>query len=144
MIILNTLTHAVSHYALENIQSVTATHAAGPSGLHALSGDDDNGEPIIAAVKTPRTLRSNSTLKKAIKAVYASVQAEGCLDVEVFGSTDHWRYQMFVRPSGQSRCVVGRGIRENYLGFGLSNPAGQAFRVDRMEVLEATSVSRRI
>ena len=45
---------------------------------------------------------------------------------------------------GQSRCPVGRGIRENYLGFGYMNPAGDAFRIDRIEVLTNESKNRRV
>ena len=68
----------------------------------------------------------------------------GSAQLTVFGKTENWAYQFPLRTSGQTRCQVGKGIRENYLGFGLSNPAGQAFALDRVEVLVAESKTRRI
>lgn len=143
MIILNTLTGAVSEYSDQGFQSITPTHAGSAAGLFEFGGDTDNGQPIVAVVRLPATLRED-TLKKHISAIYVSVQGGGSMEVGVFGAAQRWTYQMPVRPSGQSRCTVGRGIRENYLGFQLSNPAGQAFVLDRVEVLEAASTTRRI
>lgn len=143
MIILNTLNRAVSEYSDQGFQSITPTHAGAATGLFEFDGGMDGGQPIVAEIRLPGTLRKN-TLKKHIKALYVSMQGVGSMQVEVFGNTQSWRYQMPVRGSGQSRCIVGKGIRENYLGFGLSNPAGQDFKIDRIEVLEATSTTRRV
>ena len=55
-----------------------------------------------------------------------------------------WRYRFALRDSEQTRCPVGRGIRENYMGFGLSTPDGQAFCLDRIEVMTAKSKTRRV
>ena len=54
------------------------------------------------------------------------------------------RVSFALRASGQSRCAVGRGIRENYTGLSISTPTGQAFALDRVEVLERKSQSRRV
>lgn len=143
MIILNTLNHAVSEYSDQGFQSITPTHAGAATGLFALGGDMDGDQPIVANIKLPGTLGKN-TLKKHIRAFYVSMQGAGAMQVEIFGNAQSWRYQMPVRSSGQSRCIVGKGIRENYLGFGLSNPAGQEFKIDRIEVLEAASTTRRV
>lgn len=143
MIVCNTLTGAVSEYSRHGFQSITPAHAGDATGLFEFGGDTDNGLPIVAEIRLPATLRE-TTLKMHIKAIYASITAAGTMQVQVFGKTQSWRYPMVVRASGQSRCEPGRGIRENYLGFGLSNPAGQAFALDRVEVLETASTSRRI
>lgn len=60
------------------------------------------------------------------------------------GARHSWAYSFPLRPSGQTRCQVGRGIRENYLGFSLGNPAGQAFSLDRVEILNLASKTRRV
>ena len=143
MIILNTLNKAVTEYSDQGFQSITPTHAGSVMGLYGFGGDLDIDRPIVADVRLPATLRDN-TLKKHIRAIYVSVKSSGNFDVNVFGNTQNWKYVMPVLSSGQSRCIVGKGIRENYLGFGLSNPQGQAFTIDRIEVLEAVSASRRI
>ena len=143
MIIFNTLSRAVSEYSDQGFQSITPTHAGAATGLFALGGDTDGEQPIVANIQLPSVLRQD-TLKKHIRAIYVSVKSSGDFDVSVFGNTQNWKYAMPVRSSGQSRCIVGKGIRENYLGFGLSNPQGQHFKLDRIEVLEAASTTRRV
>lgn len=143
MIILNTLSKAVTQYSDQGFQSITPTHAGSVIGLFSFGGDDDAGAPIISEIKLPTALRE-TTLKKHIQAIYVSVQSTGRMNVSVFGKNQEWTYEMPVLSSGLSRCIVGKGIRENYLGFGLSNPLGQEFTIDRVEVLQVASKSRRI
>ena len=142
-IVCNALTGAVSEYTRHNFQSITPTHGGSAAGLYALGGDTDDGLPIIASIRLPTTLRE-TTLKKHISMVYLSMHGAGNAQLTVFGKTENWAYQFPLRDSGQTRCQVGKGIRENYLGFGLSNPNGQAFALDRVEVLVAESKTRRI
>jgi hypothetical protein len=143
-IVCNTLTGAVSEYTRHEFQSITPTHAGSATGLYALGGDNDAGLPIVAQLRLPATLRE-STLKKHIQMVYLSMQGQGKAELAVYGpGPQPWRYPFPLRGSGQTRCEVGKGIRENYLGFGLSNPAGQAFTLDRVEILTAASKTRRV
>ena len=142
-IVCNTLTGAVSEYTRHAFQSVTPTHAGSATGLYAFGGDTDDGLPIVADIRLPPTLRG-STLKKHLDMVYLSMAGEGKAQVAVFGKAGDWTYPVLLRPSGQTRCQVGRGIRENYLGFGVSNPDGQPFTLDRVEVLMHKSKTRRV
>lgn len=143
MITCNTLTGAVSEYTRHDFQSLTPTHAGDAAGLFAFGGDTDDGLPIVADIRLPCTLRE-TTLKHAIATVYVSIQGAGEGQLTVHGAQQSWSYRFPLRASGQSRCDVGRGIRENYLGFGLSNPAGQPFALDRIEVMAVPSTSRRV
>jgi hypothetical protein len=142
-IVCNTLTGAVSEYTNHAFQSVTPTHAGSHSGLYAFGGDTDIGLPIISDIVLPATLRDN-TLKKRLGMVYLSMTGTDSAMLTVFGKTEDWSYSFPLRPSGQTRCQVGKGIRENYLGFGLSTPQGQAFTLDRVEVLLYESKTRRV
>ena len=142
-IALNTLTGAVSEYTRHAFQSITPTHGGSATGLFAFGGDTDAGLPIVSEIRLPSTLRE-STLKQAIAMVYLSMQGSGEATFTVYGAQQNWSYSFQLRPSGQTRCQVGKGIRENYLGFGLSNPDGQAFTLDRVEVLTAQSKTRRV
>lgn len=142
-ITLNTLTGAVSEYTGFGFQSITPTHAGSATGLYAFGGDLDVDLPIVADIGLPATLR-DSTLKQAISMVYLSMRGEGSAVFTVQGAQQNWDYTFALRASGQTRCPVGRGIRENYLGFGLSTPGGQAFTLDRVEVLTAQSKTRRV
>ena len=111
--------------------------------LRLLDEAHDDGLPIVADIGLPATLR-DSTLKQAISMVYLSMHGEGSAVFTVQGAQQDWDYTFALRASDQTRCPVGRGIRENYLGFGLSNPGGQAFTLDRVEVLTAQSKTRRV
>lgn len=142
-IVCNTLTGAVSEYTRHAFQSITPTHAGDATGLFVLGGDTDAGLPIVASIELPPTLRE-STLIKHLGMVYLSMTGEGSANFTVFGKTQDWTYPFPLRESGQTRCKPGSGIRENYLGFGLTTPQGQAFTLDRVEVLLLESKNRRI
>lgn len=142
MIVLNTLTHAVSEYNW-TFQSITPTHAGDAAGLYALGGELDDTQPIVAEVVTGTTL-FDSSLKKHTEMVYFSVTGEGSGELIVRGKSDEYRYTFPIRPSGQSRQQPGKGIRENYLAYGFSKPDGEHFRLDRIEALIAQSKTRRV
>ena len=142
-IVCNTLNGAVSEYTRHDFQSITPTHAGSALGLYAFGGATDDGLPIVADIRLPPTLRE-STLKKYLNMVYLSMSGQGAAEFTVFGKTQDWAYEFPLRDSGQTRCKPGGGIRENYLGFGLSNPQGQAFTLDRVEVLLLESKNRRV
>lgn len=127
-ITINTLTGAVSEYTRHDFQSITPTHGGSATGLFAFGGDSDAGLPIQSSLRLPVTLREN-TLKQQIAMVYLSMQGQGEAEFTVHGpSGQSWAYPFPLRASGQTRCPVGKGIRENYLGFGLSTPMARPSR----------------
>lgn len=143
-IVLCTLTGAVTEYTRHAFHSLTPTHAGDASGLYEFGGDTDNGLPIVSDIRLPATLREN-TLKKHIAMAYLSIKGRGCMRFTVFGEAPvAWNYTFGLSKAMVSRCEVGKGIRQNYMGFGLSNPAGQMFRLDRIEVLALQSKTRRV
>lgn len=145
-IIMNTLTGAVSEYTNFEFDSITGTQAGNATGLYTLSGDTDNGVQITSEAVTGKTLWE-SNRKKRLDAVWFSVRGEGVGELIVRGETEaaeEYRYPFALRPSGQSRAVPGKGIRENYLAFGFSNLSGDAFTLDRIEVGVAQSQNRRV
>lgn len=142
-IIVNTLTGAASEYTGFGFHAITPTHAGSATGLFALGGDTDAGVPIVSDVRTAKKLRMAS-LKKAILGVYFSMRGMGTGELTVFGRNEQWSYTFPIRAGGESRGVPGRGIHENYLGFGFRNLGGEAFTIDRIEALVNESKSRRI
>lgn len=142
-IVCNTLNGAVSEYTRHEFQSITPTHGGSATGLYAFGGETDDGLKIVAKLKLPATLREN-TLKKHLGMVYFSMEGCGRALLTVFGKDKSWSKDFGLRKSGQTRCEPAKGIRENYLGFGLSTPAGQQFKLDRIEVLDLQSKTRRV
>jgi hypothetical protein len=141
-IVLNTLTTAVSEYSAFDFQSITPTHAGSATGLYALGGNLDVAAPIASVVTTGKTL-FGASLKKFLGMVFFAVRGSGNATLTVVGSAASYSYTFPIRVSGESRCLPGRGIRENYLAFGFSNVAGAGFQLDRIEVDVAQSNSRR-
>ena len=143
-IVCNTLNGAVSEYTRHDFQSITPTHAGSATGLYAFGGDTDDGLPIVANIRLPRALR-DTTLKKFPTLVWLSMKGAGSANLTVYGEQHEWSYSFQMQPrTGQTRCQVGRGIRENYYSLGISTPGGQAFSLDRVEVQHVESRSRRV
>ncbi len=143
-IVLNTLTGAVSEYDW-TFQSITPTYAGDATGLYALGGDTDNGQPIAARILTGTTLCGSSFKKHALM-VYLSLRGvgTGMGILWVLGKAKSWSYRFVVRDTGQSRGQPGKGIWENYLGFGYSNVNGADFVLDRIEADIVASKTRRV
>lgn len=142
-IAMNTMTGAVSEYAGFGFQSITPAHAGSATGLYALGGDSDDGQPIVATVTTGKQLWGGS-LKKTAQMVYFSLKGSGTSTMVLAGENASYNYLFPVRPTGESRSKPGSGIRENYLAFGYSNTDGADFQLDRIEVLVAESKTRRV
>lgn len=142
-IVMNTLNGAVTEHALP-FHSVTAAHAGSASGLFVFGGDTDQGTPIATTVTTGKK-HWGSTLKKYVAGVYFAIKGPGTGRLIVHGeNVDYPAYSFPMRAAGVTRCVTGRGIRENYLAFSHHNVDGADFRLDRVEVLSSQSANRRI
>ena len=142
-IVMNTLTGAVSEYENFAFQSVTPTHAGAATGLFLLGGDLDIDQPIIGSIQTGKTLIDESR-KKYVEAVHFAMTGTGSGALVVVGQASTYSYSFQIRPAGVSRAKSGRGIRENYLSFGLEKSDGGDFQLDRIEVQIAASINRKV
>ncbi|MBB1651697.1 hypothetical protein [Delftia sp. UME58] len=141
-IVVNTLSGAVTEYR-RPLHSITAGHGGNREGVFVLQGDTDHDQPIVGELHTP-VINHASTLQKNLGAIYGSGEnlAGGLAEVHTRGRV--WAYPLRWGDRGMVRADPGRGIREVYLGFGLRLPAGQAFTLDRLEVVVNNSKSRRV
>lgn len=141
-IVMNTLNGAVTEYDWA-FQSLIPAHAGDATGLYALGGDADGDLPILAHATTGSG-HWGTTLKKHIAAVYFAMRGAGSGQLTVHCKDRDYAYGFPIRATGESRALVGRGIRENYLAFTFENPGGDDFTIDRIEVLVNESKTRRI
>ena len=141
-IVMNTLNGAVTEYDWA-LTSITPTRAGSAAGLHALGGNADAGTPIAASVTTGKRMWSD-TARKFVAYIYVAMIGAGTAQARVIGPSATYTYPFPVRPNGVSRAVTGRGIRENYLAFGLDNLNGADFRIDSIEPTSANTTTRRI
>lgn len=132
-IVMNTLTAAVSEYTGFLFQSVTPTKAGSALGLYSLTGGLDETAKIVSYIQTGETAW-NDARKKRPGTTFLNLLGSGAGLFHVVGRSDTYTYSVPVRAKGASRVTPGKGIQENYLAFGYSNPDGAAFQLDRIEV----------
>lgn len=142
-IVMNTLTGAVTEYENFAFQSITPTHAGAVTGLFLLGGDLDIDQSIVGSIQTGKTLIDESR-KKYVEAVHFAMTGTGSGALVVAGQESTYSYSFQIRPAGVSRAKSGRGIRENYLSFGLEKSDGGDFQLDRIEVQIAASINRKV
>lgn len=140
-IVLNTLNGAVTEYT-GFTGAVTLTHIGNHDGLFALAGDTDAGTPVVSNVVTGKK-QWGSSLKKYVDILFFGLKGLGQGRLTVFGEKTSNSYNFAIEKGGESRSKPGRGIRENYLAFGFSNPDGKDFQLDRIEINIGQSGTRR-
>ena len=99
---------------------------------------------VVCALERMGTpVGDRAALKKYVDVIFFAVKSRGALRAQVLGEQTTHQYNLPVKAGGESRCTPGRGIRENYLAFGLTNPDGQDFQLDRIEARLGASGTRR-
>ena len=141
-IVLNLKNGAVTEYSGFDFHAITPTHAGSSLGLYELGGNTDARAPIVATIKTGKSLWGSS-LKKFVDLVFLAIKSAGTGRVLIDGENTPYGFSFPIDPRGESRCKTARGIKENYLAFGFTNPAGQDFQIDRMEANVTPSKTRR-
>lgn len=143
-IVMNTRTGAVSEHSL-GLQSLSNNFGAGDDGLFALGGDLD-GPPLaraqIASEAVTGTMLWDSTQKMLMSDAYLAMTGAGHGVFSVIGRGVQYPYRFDVLPSGVSRALLGRGIKQNYVAFKYQNVAGADFTIDRIEVRSFKSQRR--
>lgn len=141
-IAMNTMTGSVSHYVLPEGASVQGDLVGAPTGLFQWGGDTDNGAAINCYIETGKK-SWDEPRKKLIDIVFVGAKGVGQAKLTILGEQKSFDYLFQILPDGESRCVPGRGIRENYLAFGLSNTLGRSLQIDRVSVETKMSNLRR-
>lgn len=141
-IVMNTLGGAVTEYTGFDFQSILPATAGSTLGVFSLGGDNDAGVAIVSQITTGET-QVGDLRKSQISTVFVGLRGSGSGRLSVFAGEDTHHYDFPVNEQGVSRVRPGRGIRENYLAFGFSNPAGDDFQLDAIDVPVALSPNRR-
>lgn len=142
-IVLNTLNGAVTEYSGWSFDAITPTRAGSAAGLYTLGGNTDDGVSIVSVVRTGKVSRAGS-FKALIDKVFLALKGSGSFSLLVGGEATEYTYAFTAAASGQSSAQPGKGIRENYLSFGFTNPSGQTFQLDAIEVPALKSPNRRV
>jgi hypothetical protein len=117
---------------------------AKPSGIFELTGSDDNGENIEWNFKTGKLDMDTDLVKKARHA-WLSYKPSGDLLLTVDDGEHEYEYNVeSVKVIDNAvRVKLGKGIRNRYLQFELSNVAGETIKLDRMRIFSEVTARKR-
>lgn len=121
------------NYAFNSFARVGNKYIAGADdGLYELLGDDDNGEDIIATIRSGFAQWSGTHLG-SFKAAYLAVAGAGTYILRVLtrdGKT--FNYQVTAADGQTVKVNMGKGLRSRYFAFELVS-SGQDFDLDTLE-----------
>lgn len=146
--VMNARTEANSMYDGFEFDSLVTwrgrTLAAGPDGLFDLTGDDDDGTPIIASVLFDKT-DFGTGVRKGMEGAYVGGYLPDGMHFKV--TTDDGRtrtYEVKQTPRLATRRVgLGKGLLSRYYQGELTNPDGQDFTLDTIELVPVMTKRRR-
>lgn len=116
-------------------------YGVAPDGLYELEGDDDDGEPISARVRTG-LWNLNTGKQKRIPSLYLGYESTGRMVLKVITTSErgekeeNW-YALKQRSGDamhEGRIKIGRGLKSVYWGFELCNIDGADFSLDALEL----------
>jgi hypothetical protein len=134
----------VTEYAYA-VRGLAAEFECDDDGVHTTEGTVDEGPTPIVGRFSLGLAADASGLKRMPQSAYIAADGTASFSCTVTSSAaGSYTYPQQFLSQRMRRFVLGRGVRDNYLGFAFSNPAGGAFRVDMLEVLDQASPQRKI
>jgi hypothetical protein len=127
----------------EDYRGLAGDFVATAEGVYRVEGALDAAAPVVASIAQGINAES-STLKRVPMSAYVQADSESELLATVTTPADSWEYPETFRSGRTRRFIFGRGIRDSYIGFGLSNPDGAPFRIDRVEINTRDSAQRKV
>lgn len=150
--VVNTETNAASEYENFPFNSMaklgTRYYGASEGGLYLLGGDDDDGDPIEARIKTGE-MDFGTTEIKRLEKLYLGYTTTGDLVLKVTVThggkhTEYWyKAVMPTKDPTEVKVPIGRDLTSGYFQFELVNDRGADFEIDRMNLL-LLNLNRRV
>lgn len=133
---INTRTGAVTEYGNYDFTSFAKLGrryiGTARDGLYELTGDDDEGEDIIATLKSG-AIQFSGTRFSGMRAIYLGINGEGEFFLRLTaGSGETYLYRLLARDMENTKVWVGKGLRHRYMTYELVS-TGQDFDLDSIE-----------
>jgi hypothetical protein len=136
-LVMNPKNLAISEYTGINFNSFAFFNgkylAAGPSGIHVLEGDTDNGEPIISLIKTGHIPTGSARARD----IYLMGRSDAQMRVTLIGDEEEESREeadYLISKLGEDRVVTPRGMDPVYLQIAVENSQGGDFDLDSIQV----------
>jgi hypothetical protein len=152
--VMNTENRAVSEYSNYPFNSFGemggSYYGASPEGIYILEGDDDDGDPIEARVRTAVINLLRGKMAR-VPSAYVGYTSDGTVVLKVVvtseqGAKEEYWYEMKPQNADaprEGRVKVGKGLKSVYWEFELVNKAGADFELENVQ-LYFVPLSRRI
>ena len=115
--------------------------AADADGLYELVGDDDDGDDIVARLKSG-LLQFGRSNYSSFKGIYLGVRGGGDFVLRlVTGDGRSYTYSVEARTMETTKVNVGKGLRARYFSFELIS-TGQDFDLDSIEFIPLVAKRR--
>ena len=138
---MNTKTLAVTEYVNFNYNSFTFFNgkylALNKTGIFELGGNDDDGDDIVASLKTG-TIDTYGENINRLRDGYVTFRSDGDILLKDVGDeTNERTYTIINSTSGlihERRIKFQRGIKDRYFSFELSNVNGSSMDIDKLRI----------
>lgn len=118
-------------------------YAAGESGFYELTGDTDNGAPIVSSILTGNSDLGTVQQKRM---AYVYVGASSNSDITMIVHTDDGQTNEYVVTARDlmqnSRTAIGKGLRSKYWQIELTNADGGDFELESLELAPDALIRR--
>jgi hypothetical protein len=114
---------------------------ASSSGLYVLDGDDDDGTPTVATLRSGYSQFGGSRYS-SFKAAYLGMRGDGDIFLKLeSGSGDSYTYQVKLQSQETTKVRIGKGLRARYFAWELVT-SGQDFDLDSVEFVPLVAQRR--
>lgn len=134
----NTRSGATTEYTNYNFNSFARMglryFGASAEGLYELDGDTDDGENIIAKIKSGFAQFGGSRYS-SFKAAYVGMRGDGYIYLKLTtGDGKDYTYRSMLQNMQTTKVLLGKGLRARYFSFELVSD-GQDFDLDTIEFI---------
>jgi len=135
---INTVTGATTEYQDYQFNSFARMGlrylGASADGLFELDGDTDDGEDIVAKIKSGYAQFAGSRYS-SFKAAYLGMHADGYIFLKLeTGDGKTYTYKSMLQNMQTTKVLLGKGLRARYFAFELTT-TGQDFDLDTIEFI---------
>jgi hypothetical protein len=141
----NAVTGSVAQYDNYGFNSFASSAGAylgaSETGLYELAGDSDDGDSIIARVKSGLAQLAESRFT-ILRDAYIGMRSEGSFVLRIAtGDGDTYDYLFDSQNMRSTRVQLGKGMRARYVSFELIS-SGEDFDLDSVEFIPLSSTRR--
>jgi hypothetical protein len=147
-VVMNTMNYAVTEYTEYGYNSMAYFNnqliGIKPTGVYELTGDSDSGTSIAWSMKTGKVDMDEKVVSKS-RYAWISYRPSGDLRLVVDDGEHEYEYDVesYKQIDNAVRVKLGKGIRNRYLQFELSNVSNEKIFLDEIKIFAEPTGKKR-